>query len=323
MNDQHSRQTIFLAAASFEDRSLVAARKFIDGGNSPERVYLANVVETHLKHEDNLSKFGDMGVSNISEVNRFSSRSLWEWVWSVIGSIQDEIEVVVDATCLPRELLGMILFALSVKRNQIGMASVWYTSAPEGGYATQNLNLDQSNRWLTRGVSSIRTVVGYPGVFFNENQSRLIAFVGHEFERPLEMIVAFEPNSVSIGTDIEASEAVIGASEYSEKVAKKLKDKIEVPHVDSFYFESNSFESTLKFLTEQQPRWERENVTITAMNTKLSFIGAALFALRQRQVRLAYAVPKEYNSMYCEGIGSSFEFDITSQIASAETTLAE
>ena len=323
MKHKHARQKMFLAAASFEDRSLVAATEFIDNGNPPEKIYLANVVESYSKHEDNLSKFGEMGVSNTSEINRFSSRSLWEWTWSIIGSVQDETEVIVDATCLPRELLGMILFALSVKRNHIVKASIWYTSAPEGGYATQNLNLEESKRWLTKGVSSIRTIVGYPGIFFNEKQSRLIAFVGHEFDRPLEMIVAFEPNSVLIGTDLEATEAVIGASEYSENVARELKDKIKVPHVESFHFDSNSISSTFDFLVREQEKWEGENVTITAMNTKLSFIGVALFSLRQREVRLAYAVPKEYNSMYCEGIGNSLKFDITSQIESAQTILAE
>ena len=71
----------------------------------------------------------------------------------------------IDVTCLPRELLGMLLFAVSVARCRIGSVRVAYVAAPEGGYATQNMDLLESDRWLSKGVTEVRSIVGFPGKF--------------------------------------------------------------------------------------------------------------------------------------------------------------
>ena len=62
-----------------------------------------------------------------------------------------------------------------------------------------------------------------------------------------------------------------------------------------------------------------ENVALAAMNTKLSFVGAVLFALSNRTVRMIYAVPREYNPLYCEDVGKSMRIDITALVRGANT----
>ena len=54
------------------------------------------------------------------------------------------------------------------------------------------------------------------------------------------------------------------------------------------------------------------------MNTKLSFIGAALYALHNQSVRMIYAVPKKYNPLYCLGSGELSTHDITNTLKNFE-----
>ena len=63
----------------------------------------------------------------------------------------------------------------------------------------------------------------------------------------------------------------------------------------------------------------RENVSLVAMNTKPAFVGAALFALYERRIRVVYAVPEKYNSLYSKGVGTVFRYDVSELIARANT----
>ena len=164
-------EKVLIAAASFEDRSTVWVRKFLDSGGRPEHVFVADIFESYTMYEENLDQLVRLGICNVTQVDRFSSRSLWEWTWSVIEKCSSGCDLVIDVTCMPRELLGMLLFAVSVKRLAIGSVSVAYVAAPEGGYATQNKNLPKSERWLSKGVTTVRSIIDFPGIFRSEKLS--------------------------------------------------------------------------------------------------------------------------------------------------------
>ena len=313
-------ENALIAAASFEKRSTYWVRDFLNSGGEPETVFLADVFEHGDEYAENLALMRKLGIENVDQIDRFSSESLWRWVVRVIGRASVlKGHLTIDITCMPRELLAMLLFAVSVKRQCFSTISVTYVAAPAGGYATQNERLPESARWLSKGVACVRSIVGYPGVFRSERPCHLVVFAGHEQERILQLVEYVEPSRLTISEELEHSSTVRGAREISRNVAQELKRKIPVPEIGDIEFSSSSIDEVYSSLMDSRLGESGENVALAAMNTKLSFVGAALFALSNRAIRMMYAVPREYNPSYCEGVGEASRFDITSLVSEANT----
>ena len=307
-----------VAAASFEERSLLTTKKFLTDMGEPSDVRLANVIEYNVQHQENVARFRELKIEAIEDLDRFDSKALWRWAWKTIGAAPRG-DIAVDITCFPRELLGMILFAISLMRNKFGNVTVNYIAAPEGGYATQNLELEESARWLSKGVRDIRSIIGYPGEFSGEKEGHLIALTGHEKERMMEIVEYVEPRTLSIGSGEIGSFTTAGADEYSRRVVQALRSRVPVPEMERIAFRSDSVEDVYERLGEMGLDFGKKNVSLAGMNTKLSFVGAALFALHERRVRIVYAVPEKYNSRYCQGVGKAYQHDITDLLRQANT----
>ena len=313
-------ENALITAASFEERSKYWLSEFLESGGESEAVFLVDLIERGDQYAENLAAMKERGVKNVERINRFSSTSLWQWVVRVVEQASaTKANLTIDVTCMPRELLGMLLFAVSVKRQRFSTISVAYVSAPEGGYATQNRRLPESARWLSKGVECVRSIVGYPGTFRSERPCHLVVFAGHERERIVRLVEFIEPHRLTISGELEHSSTVPGAREISASIAKELKRKIQVPKIGDIRFSSSSISEVYHSLKESDLSGAGENVALAAMNTKLSFVGAALFALSNRSIRMMYAVPSEYNSLYCEGVGAAKQIDITSLVARAKT----
>ena len=314
-----NRKAITLvAAASFEERSLVITQEFVERIGDIADVYLANVIEDNIQYRENVAAFRELGIERIEPVNRLDSRDLWRWTWKTIETAPGG-DIIVDITCFPRELLGMVLFAIALMRRKFDKVTVEYIAAPAAGYATQNPALQESERWLSQGVRDIRSIIGYPGDFSGEKSGHLIALAGHEEHRMMEIVEYVEPRKLSIGGGQRGSATAAGADEYSGRVVRALTAKVPVPSVRGFGFRSDSVHDVYESLRGLRIDFGRDNVSLTAMNTKLAFVGAALFALEERRVRVMYAVPDRYNPVYCQGIGKRCRFEITELIGQANT----
>lgn len=307
-----------IAAASFEERSSVSVKRFLSAGGRAEAVFLANVVESGPSYKMQLLEFEDLGIADAKEVDRFSSRSLWYWCLSAVEQVAKlKLSLLIDVTCMPKELMGMLLFAVWVHREYFPKVFVAYVAAPSKGYATQNPNLKEEDKWLSKGVTTVRTIVGYPGAFRGERPTHLIALAGHEFERLFAITEYVEPSKLTIGGARENSSTALGASALSQQVAQKLRDRIQVPDIGDISFSASSPNDVVTSLKQLNFNVSEENVALVAMNTKLAFVGAALFSLANRDVRMVYAVPREYNPLYCVGVGKEYCVEITAMLKAA------
>ena len=172
---------------------------------------------------------------------------------------------------------------------------------------------------MSHGVRDIRSIIGFPGKFSGEKAGHLIALAGHEEDRMMEIVEYVEPRKLSIGSGEVGSSTTAGADEYSRQVVEALRSRIPLPGIEKIEFRSDSVRDVYESMGRVRLDYGRENVSLTAMNTKLAFVGAALFALRERRVRVVYAVPEEYNPLYCQGVGARFASDITELIGQADT----
>lgn len=308
----------FYSMPSFEPRSISAIKEFIENGGNAESIRSVRLSEDISIIEENLRAFEKLGVSAVPYVDRLDSTLLWRWVWAntkdVVGN------VVLDATCFTRELLGMLLFALSVRREHLDSVEVQYVSPEPRGYISQNETLTESKRWLSQGVVGIRSIVGYPGNFRSEHSRYVIAFAGHEEDRLWKTLEFLEPDILSMSNEKLDSSTVEGADKLSQYVSDALRARIQLPEFSKITFSAKSIEETYNNLTSHLSECGDKNTTLVLMNTKLSFIGAALAALHNRKVRLVYAVPEEYNPLYSKGAAEVRSFDITDAIKSSATT---
>ena len=274
--------------------------------------------ESGPSYEQRLLEFTNLGVDSVGDVDRFSSRSQWSWCLSVVEqAVETKPSLVIDITCMPRELLGMLLFAVWVYRECFPRVFVTYVAAPVNGYATQNPKLPEGDKWLSRGVTTVRTIVGYPGGFRGERPTHLIVLVGHEFERLVAIAEYVEPSRLTIGAEEEATSTVLGAGVLSQEVAQRLRDRIQVPDIGDISFSASSIKDVIASLERLDFNVSEENVALVAMNTKLASVGAALFSLANRSVRMVYAVPSEYNPRYCVGVGDKYCVEITTMLRAA------
>jgi hypothetical protein len=304
-----------IAAPSFEARCLAGPEAFVGAGGTVGSAYLAALGGASEELAQHVERLRKLGFESPSEVDRFSAKSIWDWVWSSVLTAKPD--VIVDATCIPREMLGMLLFALSVRRTSLERVRIWYT--PPGKYATQ-LDVPEKDKWLSHGIYTLRTILGYPGEFASERKRHVVALAGHEDQRLLEIISFLEPTRLSISNEQKASSTVVEADKLSEAVKAGLRETIGLPEYGDVKFYANSIDQTFESLKDMLAAQTDENVALIAMNTKLSFIGAALCGLHLRHVRLVYAVPIEYNPRYSEGVEAVVERDVTDKLKAAATT---
>lgn len=302
----------FFMTPSFEPRSTVALRTFMDSGGSREAVRALNTSESQESVSGAIEELTRLGIPKPQLVNRLSSRRLWEWVWA---NTEDSAgRVAIDATCFNREIICMLLFALAVRREHLEDVLIQYVPVGARGYASHDSGLADGNRWLSKGIIGVRSILGYPGKFSSEKRLRVVALAGHEKERLLNAIEFLEPYELSISSERSGSSTVQGAGEISKSVAEELRGRIQVPNISEVKFSADSIEQTFDSLSRLMESCANENVAILAMNTKLSSVGVALAALQKREIRLVYTVPEEYNPRYSSDFGDVKTFNITGYI---------
>lgn len=202
--------------------------------------------------------------------------------------------VFVDVTTFTHEQL-LILFRI-FSMALVGRRVVFgYTGADR--YST---NTDMADAWLTKGVSQVRSVLGFPGNLRPSRRLHLLMLVGFEHERAKSVIDAFEPSVLTLGLG-ELSQSVSNAHYESNKLffedVRRFVDKSASlgSAVRQFNFSCVDPEQTKAAILAQVANLSEYNTVICPMNTKLSTLGAALAAAERPEIQLCYARAIEYN----------------------------
>jgi len=208
---------------------------------------------------------------------------LWETLWKPSGC---KI-VTIDITTFTKLYMLEILHFLMV-RKKVRKVCVVYNQAKVYGSSL-----------LTSGVGEVICIPSFAGKFNVGKERILIACLGFETERALGIWHAFEPNKTI---------AIIGEPPLRPQYVKRAKERnkfllgragVEVKYADPY----DPF-AMVKFLEEiyntecLDTQGEPCNVVIMPLGTKVQALGAFLFWLRHRGVRLMYAFPQGYGEGY-------------------------
>lgn len=283
--DEINGDTIFLCCASFESRCLSVASNL--GVKNIVSSYVFQYDEFKCQTENNAKKLIDMlrcgatvGLSNSDPVELTNA---FVKVIEEINLNHSNCNILVDITTFTREGL-LILIKLLKCRFEESKVKLIYNSASE------------MSDELSMGPRAFRSVMGYPGLLSPSKKNHLVILFGYEVDRARALIDGYEPDMISIG---------FGSKNNS--IRKELHNRnVEfVEQLKSFYSDSFKMfevsvrdpEDTYKNLQEYLSSVDSKsyNTIISPMNTKLSTVGIALFAIDYSEIQLCYSEMSAYN----------------------------
>lgn len=209
-----------------------------------------------------------------------------------------DTKLLIDITSFSHELLVLLLGML----HELG--GLDRTSLIYVGAAAYSTNTASDAMWLSRGVKDVRSILGFPGTMLPSRKLHLIILAGFEVERASEVILRYEPASISIG--LGSKEHSISASHHSknkeffEGIASFATSKnYSTDEVSRFSFSCISPTKTRDQLIEHIQEiggFSHKNIVVCPLNTKLSTAGVVLAALKHPEIQICYAEPEEYNT---------------------------
>lgn len=285
------KSAVFVCSASFESRCLTIPQA-IHRLNFTKSYICENIDhrELHGCHPDKLRDA--LPSAEMLWLDTANPRRSWRSLLAIFEYARraGDLPVVVDITAFTHEALLMLLrLALESKVRQPTV--LVYNCAKE-----YSIGDPLEHKWLSRGVSEVRSVFGYPGTLSPSKPLHLIALSGFEVERLAELIRWYEPAELSIG-QVAAIHGI--GKEHLAIHADRLRRVLSAfSGARTFQFDCYSPEHVRDSVLEQAGRFPKHNRVVACLNTKLATVGTALVATHQPRIQLCYAKPIVYNYLH-------------------------
>lgn len=285
---------VFITSASFEERCLVIPKIFASHKVKSSIVFFSVNEDMEIYNNAQLIRNELNNECNIVSLNTDSPIKNY---FSIDQELQKIIQsfgksnLLIDSTTFTHESLLVLLKLLSIKREFFGTINFAYVAADE--YSIKS-NSDE-DKWLSKGVQKIRTVLGYPGFTDPTQKNHLLILFGFESERTKRLIEEYEFENISLGFgDIKNS---IQSNHQKINFDRHQKLLNEYPNANKFIFSlTNPIETKNQILDYlDDVRFKNLNTVIAPLNNKLSTLGAGLAAISNENLQLAYAKPNLYN----------------------------
>lgn len=289
---------LFICSASYEGRCRSIADR-IDCSSVAKVIVCQN--ENHRElHEHHatylLGKFGSKAArAFLDTTNPLKTAD------SIIGEVKkvnQSATILVDITTFTHEALLILLFV--IRRSCAGAkVTCVYSSAKE-----YSVGDEVEKKWLSKGIGSVRSVLGYPGAFLPSRKLHLIVLVGIEKDRAIELIGSFEPSFLSLGF----AHSLDPSNARNLVVAKHFFDNVRAiyGHANLFDFSCHEPFETKDCLLAQAKKYPGANTVIAPMNTKMSTVGAAFLCGEVQSIQLCYAQALVYNHKAYSAPGENF-----------------
>ena len=292
LNGYLPERFVFAFCTSYEERTLCALRAI-----SPTR--LAKVIA--FKHVDSdvdrsgvdeQVKEALQGVTTDpfplkKEVPTYTADQIYT---SLIAVARQKLPLVVDISTFTHESLLIFIAAIDAHRVLRDRTTLLYVFAEE--YA---INIaDPARKWLSRGIRSVRPVLGFPGEVIPGRKTHLIALVGFDHDRIIQIWDDLEPEHFSVGI----TTTTLGDRGEIRKSTKLAAERIQerIPRSNVFEFDCGLPEGAAKAVKEVAARYPKSNIIIAPLNNKISTVGVGIGALKERSYQLCYAPALIYNA---------------------------
>lgn len=284
---------LFICSSSFEDRCLSIAN------NLYKKRYDKSLIISNIDLNDYVGTNADKLLeilspsSEIVEVKTtdplFTADNIDRGLLNAIGS-EFAGSILLDSTAFTHESL-LIMLRLLYLRYPDAKITCAYSNAAE-----YSVGDDVKQKWLSRGVGEVRSVLGFPGNIVPSRKTHLILIVGYEHERAAGIIETLEPNSIALGFGRSGSattEKNKEANEHYKHLVEQMTTSF--PNVNSFEIPCDDPEGTRDEIIKQVAKVHDSNILLAPMNNKITTIGSAWAALIDDNIQICYARALGYN----------------------------
>jgi hypothetical protein len=279
---------LFVCSASYESRCL-AVPTAIHPSGVKSALILSNqdVLGNGPKHREMLVEyFGDkakpIAISKRQAI-RTGDRLLEQF--DTISESQP-LKCIVDITCLTHEALLILVAVLKFRLPQGSQTTFLYTPAADYDPGTE-----PDEKWLSKGIRGLRSVLGYPGELLPSRKTHLVVLVGFEVDRTHKLIETMEPAYLTLGLGRQpTNECHTSTNQYKFDRLKTL-----FPLATEFEFSTKNPYKARDDIMGVIDQFPDQNIIIAPMNTKISTLGAALAVDQRQHVQICYAPARVYN----------------------------
>jgi hypothetical protein len=295
---------LFICSSSFEERCLSIANSL--NKNCFDKSLIVSNIDLNQYVGANANKLREIlsASSEIIEIKTtdplFTADNIDSKLLNAIGSGFSG-SILLDLTAFTHESL-LILLRLIYLRYPVAKVTCTYSNAAE-----YSVGDDVMQKWLSRGVGEVRSVLGFPGNVVPSRKTHLILIVGYEHERASGIIEAIEPNSIALGFGRSGSATTDKDKEANEHYKHLIEQMMtSFPNVNSFEIPCDDPEGTRDEIIKQSAKACDSNILLAPMNNKITTIGAAMAALSDANIQLCYARALGYNYFGYSSPGSKF-----------------
>lgn len=282
---------ILICSASFENRCLAVASSI------NKDVINAALVCRYRSHaqltEGNNNKLIDIFKNKAKPVSldKDSPLSIYDTLYDAILEHRPK-SILLDISTFTRETILITLMLL--KQDIFKDIDVTLGYVPADRYSASKKEIN-NEIWLSKGVSEIRTILGYAGSYTSLKKNLLIVLVGFEKERAEILINSFEADKLYLG-------CVPPQESHSEELSAINKENFN--RLVSIVGECNTFEFSCRYLQQTyevlkeiiEENKDDYNIIISPMNNKLSTLAVANVAFEYPEVQVCYASTNQYNT---------------------------
>lgn len=293
---------LLIVCASFEDRSRTALESLSKKYSCNLAIIYVN--EGLIYDQENKKTIKNLAIikqitkkhakkTNIVEGNQNNSKEQFCRIRESLLSLSDEIDannITIDVSTFNREALITIISLLRTYWPS-SRIRLLYTSPKNYG------------PWLSRGYDSVRSVIGFGGIFEANKPILLIILSGFEPERTIKIIEEHEPYFVLLGVaDPPSDKKYLPRNLIEQKLILSRNDVIK------FTFPCNDLIECKKVLEARiKPYKKNFNIVIAPMSTKISTISAMLVAMENANIQITYSLPNIYNTKnYSRGFNNIY-----------------
>ena len=198
--------------------------------------------------------------------------------------------VTIDITTFPRQALLLLIRYIDSHPHRRVIRLLY---AEPKRYATEESK--KGDRWLTRGVLSVKSVPQFGGVQFPRRAKLLVVILGHEGERTHITVRRHQPDKI-----ILISQGLQQHHRGLREIARQENEQIISIYGEKSFWKSDlpsrgvaETERIIKNIYDKH-RYTH-NMFLAPNGTKLQLVGAYLACRHLPEIQVTYAVPAIYN----------------------------
>jgi hypothetical protein len=304
-----------VSCLSFEERSLVVPELLVGAGLRRWLCILNEDIETDIsearRHAAALADTAGIAIEFLNASKR-DPVVLADAMVHFAETISEDLTWVADITTMTHEML-LVMVAASDE-----IIPAWRDLTIIYNVAAQYSGDDEThNKWISRGIREVRSVIGYPGSWSPGEPTTLVALPGFDAERMRRLVEDVEPDRLIVGIACPAADRHPWSAEKNRLIAERL-----LATRDGYTFDYPALDplAAVDALLKEVDTIGG-NVLLAPLNSKISTVAVAGLARRRTAWQVCYAPALIYNPNYATASDGFLVCSLGAMMKHIETAL--